>query len=93
MDQRSVHFSLLAANVLLETPALTQSAGLTAAHPVLDALSEELPFVAWFLRAHAFLRFGYDPDRVMSEGTDEYGFAPDRQCCVVARIGAEFSAT
>ncbi len=52
----------------------TQSAGLVAVHPVADALCDELPCFAWFLRAKAFLRFGYDPDAVLCSDVNELGF-------------------
>lgn len=61
----------------------TQSAGLIAAHPVADAMVDEFPFFGWLLRAHAFLRFGYDPDGVFSSNRDAYGFAVGRSCRVV----------
>jgi len=61
----------------------TQSAGLVAAHPVADAMFDEFPFFAWLLRAHAFQRFGYDPDGVFSSTRDDYGFATGRACRVV----------
>lgn len=61
----------------------TQSAGLVAAHPVADAMVDEFPFFAWLLRAHAFLRFGYDPDGVFSSNRDVYGFEIGRACRVV----------
>ncbi len=54
----------------------TQSAGLVAAHPIADAMCDEFPEFAWFLRAHAFKRFGYDPDQVFSTLIDEFGFSP-----------------
>jgi hypothetical protein len=44
----------------------TNSAGLIAAHPVLDAMCDEYPCIAWYLRARAFERFGYDPDQVFT---------------------------
>ena len=53
----------------------TQSAGLIAAHPIADALADEYPFFSWFLRAHAFVRFRYDPDSVFSCVQDPLGFA------------------
>jgi hypothetical protein len=62
----------------------TQSAGLVAAHPVADALADEFPFFAWFLRAEAYRRFGYDPDGAFSEDQDEYGFVAGRQCRVIS---------
>lgn len=53
----------------------TQSAGLVAVHPIADAMADEFPVFAWLLRAHAFRRFGYDPDGVFSLEPDEFGFA------------------
>jgi hypothetical protein len=61
----------------------TQSAGLVAAHPVADAMFDEFPFFAWLLRAHAFRRFGYDPDGVFASTRDDYGFEIGRVCGVV----------
>jgi hypothetical protein len=61
----------------------TQSAGVVAAHPVADALSDEYPFFAWLLRYEAFARFGYDPDGVFSSSQDEFGFAEGRSCEIV----------
>ena len=56
----------------------TQSAGLVATHPLADALSDEFPAFAWLLRAHAFQKFGYDPDHVFSSAKiDGFGFVPD----------------
>jgi hypothetical protein len=52
----------------------TQAAGLVAIHPIAEALKDEYFYFAWQLRHEAFLRFGYDPDGVFSEGIDEYGF-------------------
>ena len=52
----------------------TQPAGLFAIHPIAEALKDEYFYFAWLLRHEAFLRFGYDPDAVFSEKTDEYGF-------------------
>src|SRR5262249_30271402 len=66
-----------------ESRHFTQSAGLVAVHPVADALVDEFPFFAWLLRAHAYLRFGYDPDGVFSKFRDIYGFVQGRQCRVV----------
>lgn len=57
----------------------TQSARLVATHPVADAMSDEFPFFAWFLRAEAFRRFGYDPDGVFSGERDRFGFKRDRR--------------
>ncbi|HEY3128999.1 MAG TPA: hypothetical protein VGL91_06045 [Acidobacteriota bacterium] len=54
----------------------TQSAGLVAVHPVADAMADEFPFFSWLLRAKAFVKFGYDPDAVLTDcGHDQYGFA------------------
>jgi hypothetical protein len=61
----------------------TQSAGLIAAHPIADALSDEFPFFAWRLRAESFRLFGYDPDGVFSPTQDENGFASGHTCEVV----------
>jgi hypothetical protein len=61
----------------------TQSAGLVAIHPVADAIADEFPFGAWLLRAHAYVRFGYDPDGVFSLERDAYGFAKGHVCRVV----------
>jgi hypothetical protein len=58
----------------------TQSAGLIAAHPVADALCDELPFFAWLLRFESFHRFGYDPDGVFSPHQDEFGFSDACKC-------------
>jgi len=56
---------------------------LVAAHPVADALVDEFPFFTWFLRANAFLRFGYNPDAVFGKKQDEFGFASGSFCEVV----------
>lgn len=61
----------------------TQSAGLIAAHPVADAIVDEFPFFTWFLRAKAYLRFGYDPDVVFCTKVDKLGFAAGRQCRII----------
>lgn len=66
-----------------ESNHFTQSAGLVAIHPLADALVDEFPFFAWILRAHAFLRFGYDPDCVFSEAIDDLGFANGRHCLII----------
>ena len=58
----------------------TQTAGLVAMHPIADAMSDEYPFFSWYLRALAFERFGYDPDRVFSSAIDEFGFAAPHTC-------------
>ncbi len=52
----------------------TQSAGLVAVHPILDALCDESPAFTWFLRYLSWKKFGYDPDGVFSQVIDEYGF-------------------
>lgn len=52
----------------------TQSAGLVAIHPIADAAADEYPCFSWLLRAHAFLRFRYDPDGVFSLEQDDLGF-------------------
>lgn len=56
----------------------TQSAGLAAMHPITDALTDEFPSFAWLLRAHAFRRFGCDPDAVFSPAQDHFGFVEGR---------------
>lgn len=52
----------------------TQSAGLIAVHPILDALCDESPAFTWFLRYLSWKKFGYDPDGIFSSQIDEYGF-------------------
>lgn len=42
----------------------TQAAGLVAVHPVAHALADELAYFAWLLRYEAYVRFGFDPDKV-----------------------------
>jgi hypothetical protein len=66
-----------------ECAHFTQSAGLVAVHPVADAMVDEFPFFAWLLRAHAFRRFGYDPDGVFALEHDDLGFADGRPCRVI----------
>jgi hypothetical protein len=61
----------------------TQSAGLVAVHPVTDALVDEFPFFTWLLRAEAYRRFGYDPDKVFAADHDNYGFVAGRRCRVI----------
>ncbi|HEY8600924.1 MAG TPA: hypothetical protein VIL85_20975 [Thermomicrobiales bacterium] len=57
----------------------TQSAGLVAIHPIADAVCAEFAFAAWLLRAHAYLRFGYDPDEVFGgDGGKVLGFGVER---------------
>ena len=58
----------------------TQSAGLVAVQPIADAICDEFPFFAWLLRAQAFRRFGYDPDRVFAESHDQHGFVTGCVC-------------
>jgi len=60
-------------------------AGLVAAHPIADAICDEIPFFSWLLRAHSFLRFGYDPDGVFSADTDDYGFRSGTACELIFR--------
>jgi len=52
----------------------TQSAGLIAVHPILDAVCDESPAFTWFLRFLSWKKFGYDPDWVFSRKIDKYGF-------------------
>lgn len=61
----------------------TQSAGLIAVHPIADAICDEFPFIAWYLRAKAFQQFGYDPDLVFAKSHDPFGFAPPFRCEVL----------
>jgi len=62
----------------------TQSAGLVAVHPVADALCDEVPAFAWYLRGLSLQKFGYDPDGVYPGGrTDEYGFLQSRKTEVI----------
>lgn len=61
----------------------TQSAGLVAVHPIADAMCDEFPSFTWFLRAKAFLQYGYDPDQVFTDIHDEYGFGNKSSCKVV----------
>jgi hypothetical protein len=61
----------------------TQSAGLIAAQPIADAICDEFPCFSWFLRAEAFIRFGYDPDGVFSASQDAYGFTAGFESSVV----------
>lgn len=57
----------------------TQSAGLLAAHPLIDALFDELPAIVWLFRFESYKRFGYDPDGVFTNGQiDGLGFAPQK---------------
>jgi hypothetical protein len=58
-----------------------------AIHPIADALFDEFPVFAWFLRAHAYLRFGYDPDRVFSLDCDDYGFRSGKPCRIIEMPG------
>ena len=62
----------------------TQSAGLVAVHPVADALCDEVPAFAWYLRGLSLQKFGYDPDGVYPGGrTDEYGFLQPQKTEVI----------
>jgi hypothetical protein len=61
----------------------TQSAGLVGVHPIADAMADEFPFFTWFLRAQAFMRFGYDPDGAFSSNRDPLGFVNGRSCEVL----------
>lgn len=63
----------------------TQSAGLVAIHPVADALFEELDIFAWYIRAKAYLKFGYDPDQVFNPQSSYYGFADATQFTVICK--------
>ena len=71
----------------------TQSAGVIATHPIADALCDEYPFFAWFLRFIAFSKFGYDPDGVFSPTQDELGFAVGRNCEIMVCGDSEFTKT
>lgn len=42
----------------------THTAGMVAVHPLADAAAHEYACFSWFLRAKAFLLFGYNPDNV-----------------------------
>jgi hypothetical protein len=53
----------------------TQSAGIIAIHPIADALFDEYPEFAWYLRVLAFRKFKYDPDRVFLKKVGKYGFS------------------
>jgi len=61
----------------------TQSAGLVAVHPVADAMVDEYPCFTWLLRALAFRRFGYDPDKVFANTHNELGFVTGFVCQVI----------
>lgn len=51
-----------------------QNAGLVAVHPIADAIFEEFDIFAWYVRAQAYLKFGYDPDKVFNASSNDYGF-------------------
>lgn len=70
-------------HAIKEPGHFTQSAGLVAVHPVADALCDEFPFFAWYLRAKAYDRFRYDPDGVFSVSRDAHGFGEGGTCRVV----------
>jgi hypothetical protein len=55
----------------------TQTAGVVAVHPLVNQLWSVSPAIAHSLRARAFARFGYDPDKALAaEGRehDAFGF-------------------
>ena len=52
----------------------TQSAGLVAVHPIIDALFDEVPAVSWYFRYLSFEKFMYDPMEIFSSDTDKFGF-------------------
>jgi hypothetical protein len=56
---------------------------MVAVNTIADALFDEYPIFAWYLRARAFLRFAYDPDQVFSPGCDDYGFPAGSPCRIV----------
>ncbi len=62
---------------------MTQAAGLVAIHPIADQACDEYPFFAWYLRALAFQKFGYDPAKVFSEEIDDLGFKNGLEPCEV----------
>lgn len=49
----------------------TEAAGLVAVHPIANALADEVPYFAWFLRREAFVRFEFDPDGVFGTETGQ----------------------
>lgn len=53
----------------------TQAAGLIAVHPFADALCDESPAFAWFLRHISWKKFAYDPDHVFADTINQFGFA------------------
>jgi hypothetical protein len=62
--------SITTAHAVKDGRYFTESAGLVAAHPVADALADEVPYFAWLLRAEAFRRFRFDPDQVFMQTDD-----------------------
>ncbi len=64
-------FSLEAINIW---DHFTQAAGPVAIRPVAEALKDERFCVAWRLRHEGFLGFGCDPDGVLSDEADGFGF-------------------
>ena len=62
---------------------MTQAAGLVAIHPIADQACDEYPFFAWYLRAMAFQKFCYDPEKVFCEKIDSLGFADGSEPCEV----------
>ena len=46
-----------------------------AIDPVADQMCDEFPAFSWLVKAEAFTRFGYEPDKEFSsEPREEYGF-------------------
>jgi len=53
----------------------TQTAGMVAIHPIVEALYDHFPCIKRTLRAGSFDKFGYDPDRYFSKREhDDRGF-------------------
>jgi hypothetical protein len=53
----------------------TQTAGMVAIHPIVEALYDYFPCIKRTLRARSFKEFGYDPDRYFSKCEhDDRGF-------------------
>jgi hypothetical protein len=62
----------------------TQSAGLLAVHPIIDALFDEIPAVSWLYRYKSFQKFGYDPMCVFSNKKhDTLGFIRGTSCDII----------
>lgn len=49
----------------------TEAAGLVAVHPVADALADEVPYFTWLLRREAFLLFGFNPDNILFNSSED----------------------